>query len=116
MKATPAAGVSGVILLVDDEPTVRAILRQGLAPANHLCCGNFGLAETLCTAGLRLGRPEWREAGLRLAAAALARAPEPPFGLSEFHTPAFFKGATGCAYQGLRLAYGDRLPSALLWE
>jgi len=29
-EATPAAGVSGVILLVDDEPTVRAILRQGL--------------------------------------------------------------------------------------
>ena len=29
-EATPAGSVSGVILLVDDEPTVRAILRQGL--------------------------------------------------------------------------------------
>jgi len=29
-EATPVAGVSGVVLLVDDEPTIRAILRQGL--------------------------------------------------------------------------------------
>jgi PAS domain S-box-containing protein len=29
-EGAPAAGLSGVILLVDDEPTVRAILRQGL--------------------------------------------------------------------------------------
>jgi len=29
-EGTPVAGLSGVILLVDDEPTIRAILRQGL--------------------------------------------------------------------------------------
>jgi len=29
-EGTPAAGISGVVLLVDDEPTIRAILRQGL--------------------------------------------------------------------------------------
>jgi PAS domain S-box-containing protein len=32
-EGTPVAGVSGVILLVDDEPAVRAILRQGLEMA-----------------------------------------------------------------------------------
>ena len=32
-EGTPVTGLSGVILLVDDEPTVRAILRQGLEQA-----------------------------------------------------------------------------------
>jgi PAS domain S-box-containing protein len=32
-EGTPMAGVSGVLLLVDDEPTIRAILRQGFENA-----------------------------------------------------------------------------------
>jgi PAS domain S-box-containing protein len=32
-EGTPVAGVSGVILLVDDEPTIRSVLRQGLEQA-----------------------------------------------------------------------------------
>jgi CheY-like chemotaxis protein len=32
-EGTPVAGVSGVILLVDNEPTIRAILRQGMEAA-----------------------------------------------------------------------------------
>ena len=32
-EGTPVSGLSGVILLVDDEPTIRAILRQGLEQA-----------------------------------------------------------------------------------
>jgi len=34
-EGTPMEGVSGVILLVDDEPTIRAILRQGFEGAGY---------------------------------------------------------------------------------
>ena len=100
----------------DVEAAVDAILKGGLRPRAGLCCGTFGLVETLVTAGLRLGRPDWRAEGLRLAAAALAASPGPAFGLGEFHLPGLFQGGAGCGYQALRLAQGDRLPSVLLWE
>jgi len=34
-EGTPVVGISGVILLVDDEPTIRAILRQGFESAGY---------------------------------------------------------------------------------
>jgi len=34
-EGTPVVGISGVVLLVDDEPTIRAILRQGFEGAGY---------------------------------------------------------------------------------
>ena len=98
------------------EAVVTAIGRCGLLPFNHLCCGNFGLAETLLSAGLRLRRPEWCADARRLASAVLDQASGQPFAMASAQMPLFFQGGTGCAYQALRLAYPERLPSALLWE
>jgi len=94
---------------------VADVRRCGPAPLPYLCCGTAGRADLLFTAGQRLERPEWAAEAMHLAATTLDRQPA-PFGLGEFQTAPLMQGATGCAYQGLRLASGGRLPSLLLWE
>ena len=94
---------------------VADVRRRGPAPLPHLCCGTAGRADLLFTAGLGMERPEWGTEAMRLAATTLEARPA-PFGLGAFQTAPLLQGATGCAYQGLRLASGGRLPSLLLWE
>ena len=100
----------------DLERTVAAVLDRPADGPASLCCGRSGRAELLFTAGLRLERPDWIQAGRRLGSGLPARPQAEPFGCGEFQLPSFFRGGAGCAYQALRLAHGDRLPSVLLWE
>jgi len=109
-------GIDAPRVRQDIDRAVTAVLRQPLDPIQGLCCGTFGRVELLLTAGLRLDRADWCREGLRLGSAVLARAGEDPFGLGEFQFPSFFRGGAGCAYEALRLAFGNRLPSVLLWE
>ena len=104
----------------DIEAALRATGRVGLLPRDHLCCGNAGLIDTLCTAGERLARPECTREALRLVARTAARARrDGGFAVAfrnGFFNPGLFQGTAGVGYQMLRLASPGEIPSVLLLE
>ena len=90
---------------------------------DHLCCGHFGRAEILFTAGQLLGNKEYTKAALNFASALVSQARQdggynllhglPP----DIPQPGFFNGLAGIGYTCLRFAQFDNsLPSMLLWE
>ncbi|HUZ33915.1 MAG TPA: type 2 lanthipeptide synthetase LanM family protein [Xanthobacteraceae bacterium] len=89
-----------------------------LLPRDHLCCGNAGLMDTLCTAGERLAQGEWSRKALQLAARSVARGNERGgFSIAfdnGFFNPSLFQGAAGIGYQMLRLSDPVKIPSVLL--
>ncbi|WDD92622.1 type 2 lantipeptide synthetase LanM family protein [Burkholderia sp. FERM BP-3421] len=94
----------------------------GLPALDHLCCGGFGLVDTLLSAGLHPGRDAARDEAGRLAAQILARA-DTAGGFRLFgnlpasaRNPGLFQGTAGIGYQMLRLAAPTRVPSVLLFE
>jgi len=95
-------------------------------PRDHLCCGNFGLAEILHSAGQSLERDDLVDSALRLADRRLKRAMIQGFcfnwpdhnqsrGSSNFH-PSLFLGEAGIGYTLLRFLYPGRFPSVLLLQ
>jgi type 2 lantibiotic biosynthesis protein LanM len=104
----------------DIDAALTSTARVGLLPRDHLCCGNSGLMDTLCTAGKRLSRESWTRNALQLAARTMARAQrEHGFAVAfknGFFNPGLFQGTAGVGYQMLRLAYPDDIPSVLLLD
>ncbi len=123
----PGIGLGRIAALdIVDTPEVRRDIQAALAstssvnllPRDHLCCGNAGLMDTLCTAGDRFPRDEWGHKALQLAARMIARSHKHGGFSIGFHNgffnPSLFQGAAGVGYQMLRLADPARIPSVLL--
>jgi type 2 lantibiotic biosynthesis protein LanM len=93
----------------------------GLAPLDHVCCGNLGRVEVLLYAFQKLGDEALLDEAVRLATTVVRRSqytgsyrwvlPD-----SDAFDPSFFTGAAGVGYTLLRLALPDRLPCVLLLE
>ena len=93
---------------------------RGLLERDHICCGNFGLVETLLVAGRKLQAPEWTNRARRLASQVVARAKSKgAFAVAPengFPIPSLFQGAAGVGYELLRLTRPDEVPSVLALE
>lgn len=102
----------------DIDAAARSTRHIGLLRRDHLCCGNAGLMDTLCTAGERLHQPDWAREALQLAARTMARAQSNgEFAVAfknGFFNPSLFQGTAGVGYQMLRLANPKEIPSVLL--
>jgi type 2 lantibiotic biosynthesis protein LanM len=89
-----------------------------LLPRDHLCCGNAGLMDTLCSAGERFPQDGWRHKALQLASRTIARSNKRGGFNIAFHNgffnPSLFQGAAGVGYQMLRLADPAKISSVLL--
>ena len=111
-----------------DDPPVRAEIEAGLAAtgayplngADHLCCGNFGRADILLEASVRLDRPELLAKAHEHASWAVRRArnlggyyysPALPPGVPYY---GLFSGLAGVGYGLLRLADPASGPSLLV--
>ncbi|MEH2206508.1 MAG: type 2 lanthipeptide synthetase LanM family protein [Nostoc sp.] len=109
-------------ILQDVEVALQTTLKYGLQDLDHLCCGNFGRIEVLLVAAQKLFRPHLLEIAQKQAAWVVAQ-PDRAVTYHLFNNlpnslfnPGFFQGTAGIAYQMLRLAYPEMLPSVLLWE
>ncbi|WP_414517106.1 type 2 lanthipeptide synthetase LanM family protein [Nostoc sp. PCC 9305] len=109
-------------ILQDVEVALQTTLKYGLQGLDHLCCGNFGRIEVLLVAGQKLFRPHLLEIAQKQTAWLVAQ-PDRAVTYHLFNNlpnslfnPGFFQGTAGIAYQMLRLAYPEMLPSVLLWE
>ncbi|AEF42691.1 type 2 lanthipeptide synthetase LanM family protein [Hoyosella subflava] len=87
-----------------------------------LCCGRFGLVDTLLTAGRARGLTDLVEEA-QLSATQLIEAAQARGGFSLSHLlpsgvrqPGLFTGVSGIGYELLRLEDPELLPSVLLWE
>jgi type 2 lantibiotic biosynthesis protein LanM len=102
----------------DIHAALAATAGVNLLPRDHLCCGNAGLIDTLCTAGERLPDSGWSRKALQLAARTVARGNKRGNFSIAFHNgffnPSLFQGAAGVGYQMLRLADPSKVPSVLL--
>ena len=102
----------------DIEAALASTSRANLLSRDHLCCGNAGLMDTLCTAGARLASVDWSDKALQLAARTVARRNKLGSFRIAFHNgfynPSLFQGTAGLGYQLLRLAEPTRIPSVLL--
>jgi len=105
----------------DIEAALDTTSRYGGWGVDHLCCGIAGRVELLLLAATHLERPQLLLTAQQQAAWMVARARRTgafylyqnlPKGV---YSPGFFQGTTGIGYELLRLAYPERLPSALLW-
>lgn len=106
----------------DVERALRPSMEQPLVELDSLCCGNFGRIEFLLVAGHQLDRPDVTERARELTALSLDRAARTggfefiPSVPKTVFSPGFFRGSAGAAYQLLRLAHPDVLPSVLIWD
>ena len=86
---------------------------------DSLCCGRFGQAEFLLSAGRSLNRPALCDAaraiGGRTVAQALATGSY-RIGGDDMLRPGLYQGLAGVGYELLRLQAADTVPSVLLWE
>lgn len=112
-----------VAILTQARTAVDSLRRWDSNQADHLCCGHFGRADVLLTAGPRLGLPDAPQAARAIADRVLARArSRQHFRLSttgfEYRVfdPGLFRGLSGIGYELLRLAMPARLPSILAFE
>lgn len=127
------ARLGGLPMLDDDairndinnglKTTYNAVRSAADMQRDHLCCGHFGRAEILFTAGQKLGNSEYTHAALDLAASLVEQANQRGgyhllHGLPrDLPQPGFFNGLAGIGYACLRFGYPDiLLPSVLLWE
>ncbi len=81
--------------------------------------GNLGTVEALLVGSERLGRPELRDAALRLANEVVQRAARRgsfATGTRDVLTPGFMEGVSGIGYGLLRLRFPGLLPSVLFRE
>ena len=104
----------------DVEAALAATRAHCPAAVDHLCCGTFGLIETLLVGASVLDRAPSEADKLRAeclvhAGQALARGLNAGNGTTRF-APGFHRGLAGIGYQLLRLATPDILPSVLLWH
>lgn len=112
-----------------DTPQIRADIKnalsttqnQGLAPLDHVCCGNMGRAEILLYASNKLEDESLLEEALKIATAVVRRGEQESFRwvLKPDNTafdPSFFTGASGVGYTLLRLANPGLLPCVLALE
>ena len=87
---------------------------------DHLCCGNLGRADILCTAALELRDDILQNRALQIAAQVVTRARRAnAYALDEEGTPyrhGFFQGRAGIGYTLLRLTHPNVLPPVLLWS
>ncbi|PZO50565.1 MAG: type 2 lantipeptide synthetase LanM [Phormidesmis priestleyi] len=104
------------------EITLKTTQAFGMQEIDHLCCGNFGRIEMLLVGAQQLERSKLAEIARRQAAWAINRAANTgsfqifPSLFKGTYNPGFFQGAAGIGYELLRLAYPEKLPSALLWQ
>ena len=102
----------------DIEAALTSTSRADMLPRDHLCCGNAGLMDTLCTAGERLSDGGWSREARQLAAKTVARGNRRgSFSIAfenGFFNPSLFQGTAGVGYQLLRLADPAKIPSVLL--
>lgn len=102
----------------DIEAALASTSQADLLPRDHLCCGNAGLMDTLCSAGERFSEGGWSRKARQLAARTVARRNRRgSFSIafqSGFFNPSLFQGTAGVGYQLLRLADPARIPSVLL--
>jgi len=102
----------------DIEAALASTSQADLLPRDHLCCGNTGLMDTLCTAGERFSEGGWSRKARQLAAKAVARGNRRgSFSIAfenGFFNPSLFQGTAGVGYQLLRLADPAKIPSVLL--
>jgi lantibiotic modifying enzyme len=101
------------------EQTAR--VARGLAPVDHLCCGNAGLLDILLCGARTLRDPALLGQAGDLAARLVARAAGGGqfrllSGGDDFFVASLFQGAAGVGYALLRLAAPETLPSVLLIE
>jgi len=106
--------------------TVKAAHELAEEQRDHLCCGHFGRADILFTAGRMLGNSDYTNAALSLTSALIEQAM--PSAMGGYHLlhglprdlpqPGFFNGLAGIGYSCLRFAQPSNgpLPSVLLWE
>jgi type 2 lantibiotic biosynthesis protein LanM len=102
---------------------LHATTRLPAQRADHLCCGNFGRVEALFSAGRILDAPPVVDAAFELACDRLRVARDRGhFRLSasphEYRVfdPGFFHGLSGIAWQLLRLAAPETLPSIMTFD
>jgi type 2 lantibiotic biosynthesis protein LanM len=106
----------------DIEMALHTTQQLGVHEIDHLCCGNFGRIETLLVGAQQLGRSELSKTAHKQAAWAVHRAEINgsfqifPNLFKGAYNPGFFQGTAGIGYELLRLAYPEKLPSALLWK
>jgi len=106
------------------DTTLKAVREAAIGPLDNLCCGHFGRADILITAGQLLGKDEYTQAALCLSSSLIEQAHQGggyhlmqglPRDLPQL---GFFNGLAGIGYTCLRFARFDEnpLPSVLLWE
>ena len=114
--------LSSQMIQEDIRAGLERTLAAGSSPVDHLCCGSFGLIETLFTAGLHLRRDDLCAAAFKRTVRLLEKADYNqgfaiyPYVSGDNCSPSFFKGKSGIGYQLLRLAAPSIFPSVLLWE
>jgi lantibiotic modifying enzyme len=110
--------------VVDDvEAAMTAMLGAADAPLDHLCCGNMGRADVALTVGMKTGRADWMERGVRMAQTVANRIlTQGRLGVRArgfWHGapgPELMQGMAGIGYQLLRTASPSALPSVLAFE
>lgn len=106
-------------LETDIDRALDGILDAGLAPLDHLCCGNAGRAEFLLEAADHRDRATGE--ARRLSGGLLDRESETgsyrvSSGVERWTDPTLFHGLAGIGYTLLRVTADESLPCLLLWE
>lgn len=104
----------------DIKTALQIIQRTPLQTRDHLCCGNVSLAETLLTAGRKLGEPYWIQEALKLTSRIATRAKRKgvfkPGLFQNTFMPGLFQGIAGVGYHLLRLSNPQQGCSLLLLD
>ena len=104
----------------DIENGLRKTVEHAAGDLDHLCCGNFGRAEVLLTAGYTLQSSLHRDLATALASnvirqkqirGAFSTGWDQGLYLASFH-----QGMAGIGYELLRISRPDRFPNVLLWN
>jgi class II lanthipeptide synthase len=120
-RATAPSAMSEPAVERAIDAAVATVRRTGIGSRDGLCCGNTGRIDLLVTvAGRRRDATLMQLAGEQ-ASAMVARARHhgyrfTPGGGQELFDPSFFQGLSGVAYQLLRCAHPDIIPSAIAFE
>jgi lantibiotic modifying enzyme len=92
-------------------------------PADHWCCGNFGIAEALNYVGQQANLPEAEKKSAVLLEESLERGLKSGFfrlqlsiGENFCFSPSLFRGTAGLGFSLLRSAYPGSLPCVLAFE
>lgn len=128
-RGAPGIGLArlGMLVTTDDDlfrrDAMRSIAKVKSSYPTKLdfpCCGVTGWVELLVFAGQVLHSKSLHEEAIRLAQFVCRRAQLcGRYGLGDDvppGTPCFHQGLAGIGYELLRVAYPEKLPSALLWE